>query len=96
MAIKRKLDTAGSESYYNAVKNRYSNPSKIDFRQGRINELRRQGVDTVIDRGNTMSEEPDADYGARKIRNRATTPASRKKVQKAKKTINEILNLRNR
>ncbi len=86
MPINRKTHTAGPDTYYRNIKDRYNDPRKIDFRQGRINQIRNaHGRDTTLDEGSTMSMEPDVDLGARPIINR------RKNVQQYKKSIDQLL-----
>ena len=85
MPINRKTQTAGPDTYYRNIKNRYNDPRKIDFRQGRINEIKKVEKERTRDEGSTMSMEPDEKSGARPIINR------RKNVQQYKKSIDQLL-----
>lgn len=95
MPVKRKLEPKSSEYYYNAVKNRYNSPEKIDFRQGIQNQIKRDGHDDVtVDRGNTMNLVDEGYNGANRIRNRPATNSTRTNVQRTKKSVDELLNKR--
>ena len=88
MAVKRNVAEKATKQAFEAQKKRYNDPNKIEFRQGRLNELHRQGADYPLDYGATMSQEPDVDSGARRIKpDRRKLESTRDEIRKAwKKT----------